>query len=96
MIEDELEEDILMEIETNERCIEKEDETPSNITSLFDNMDNNYETFKSYTVYILREGDTIESIIEKYKVTKEELLDYNDLSEVKIGDKIIIPSNDNN
>jgi len=57
---------------------------------------NNYETFKSYTVYILREGDTIESIIEKYKVTKEELLDYNDLSEVKIGDKIIIPSNDNN
>ncbi len=68
--------------ESKERCIEAED-----ILSL----DAKDDTYRSYTVYIVREGDTLEQIINKYETTKEILLGYNDLSEIKIGDKIIIP-----
>lgn len=63
------------------RCIEEE---PVKNNS-------NGETYQSYTVYIVRSGDTIESIIDNYNVTKDALLEYNDLTELKIGDKIIIP-----
>ena len=69
----------------NSRCIE--DELPS----IFDNLDSS-ETYRSYTIYIVRENDTIESILTKYNISKEALEDYNDMKEIKIGDKIIIPN----
>lgn len=78
-----------------ERCIEEEI-VESNIQnnsqeiSLFDNI-NVVDTYSTYKVYIVRENDTIESILEKYNVTKENIEKYNDLSEIKIGNKIIIP-----
>lgn len=65
---------------------------PSEITSLFDNIDASSETYKSYKVYIVREGDDLEFIMEKYAITREIVEQYNDLKELKIGDKIIIPS----
>lgn len=52
------------------------------------------ETYSTYHVHIVREGDTLENIFTKYKVTKEEVELYNPLEELKIGDKIIIPSNE--
>ena len=61
--------------------------------SLFDNLDSSSETYQSYHVYIVREGDTLEKIMQKYGVTKKELEDYNDLSELKINDKIVVPKN---
>ena len=67
-------------------------EIPSEITTVFDNMDASSETYKSYKVYIVREGDDLEFIMEKYATTKETIEQYNDLKELKIGDKIIIPS----
>ena len=70
----------------------EEIQIPSEITSLFDNIDASSETYKSYKVYIVREGDDLEFIMEKYTTTKEILEQYNDLKELKIGDKIIIPS----
>lgn len=86
IIEDQLldEEEMVQE----PRCIEQED-IP---TTLFDNIDTFEETYKSYKVYIVREGDTLETILEKYSITKEELEEYNDLKEMKLGDKIIIPA----
>ena len=45
----------------------------------------------TYKVYIVREGDTIESILEKYAVTLEQVTKYNVINELNIGDKIIIP-----
>ena len=75
-------EEIIEEVEEVERCIEIEED------EVIDNVEDDY---KSYIVYIVREGDTLEEIIEKYQTCKESLLDYNDLNEIKIGDKIIIP-----
>ncbi|MCI9084110.1 MAG: LysM peptidoglycan-binding domain-containing protein [Bacilli bacterium] len=67
--------------------------TTVNVKSLFDGLDEN-EDYTVYKIHIVTENDTIESIINDYEVTKELLLAYNDLSEVKIGDKIIIPANE--
>lgn len=61
------------------------------IRSLFDSFDDKDETFSTYHVYIVRNDDTLESIMNKYNVTKEDLCLYNNVDELKIGDKIIIP-----
>ena len=39
-----------------------------------------------------RENDTIDSICSKYGVTKEELSNYNELKDIKFGDKLIVPT----
>lgn len=58
--------------------------------SLFSNLDMG-DNYVNYRVYIVRENDNIDSIISKYNVTKDMLNEYNDLSNLKLGDKIIIP-----
>lgn len=72
----------------DKRCIEEEEppKKEENKTIIND------EEYKSYTVYIVREGDNIENIIKKYNVSRDMLEEYNDISNIKVGDKIIIPS----
>ena len=54
---------------------------------------NTKEAYRTYKVYIVRENDTLESIMEKFNVTKDELEDYNDLSKLNASSKLIIPTN---
>ena len=61
------------------------------VSSLFENINESEETYATYTVYILREEETVTSLIGKYKTTKEELESYNDLANLSVGSKIIIP-----
>lgn len=80
------------------RCIEEEieDDLPSKrVANLFDSFDEASETYTTYKIYIVREGDTLESILEKYSTTKEELEPYNQLSELQLGMKLIIPARAN-
>lgn len=70
---------------------EKEEKIETTRTSLFGTMDES-ETYMTYRVYIIREGDSIENILTRYEITKEELASYNDLNDVKLGDKLIIPA----
>ena len=65
------------------------EENINNITNNIMNTENKYYTYK---VYIVRSGDTIEEICNKYNITYEELKEYNDLTELNVGDKIIIPA----
>lgn len=97
-------EDILSEFDAIDNEIEKtetveidrpiimENKSIEKINSLFDNLDASVETYKTYKVCIIRTGDTIESVLQKYSISKEELEKYNNLSDIKIGDKLIIPS----
>ena len=62
------------------------------VKNLFDSFDDSNETYSTYRVCIVKENDTIESIILKYNISKEVLEQYNDISDIKIGDKLIIPS----
>lgn len=65
-----------------------------NVKSIFDNLDEN-ESYTVYKVHIVTDNDTTESIMNDYGVTRESLEAYNNLSEIKTGDKIIVPANEN-
>ena len=87
--------DVLLD---NLEKIEEEKEEESIIESedinIFDDSNFKTELYVEYNVYILREGDTIDTILDKYNTTIDELKDYNNLDDLKIGDKIIIPNNE--
>lgn len=59
-------------------------------SSLFANLDST-DNYVTYKICIVREGDTLDSIMSKYNVTKDILEQYNDITNIKLGDKIIIP-----
>ncbi len=63
-------------------------EITSNITSGFLGSEEKYSTYK---VHIIRESETIQTIMEKYNVSKEELEKYNNLDNVILGTKIVVP-----
>ena len=91
------EEKIEKVIKTNDDNIEKveikENRNINNdVKSLFSNFDDSKESFTTYKICIVSENDTIDSISIKYGITKEILQQYNDLSDIKIGDKLIIPA----
>lgn len=65
-----------------------------NKASLFLNLDSSNESYSTYSVYIMRENDSIDEIINKYNISREKLGEYNDLDNIKIGSKIIIPSDE--
>ena len=77
-----------VEESTIERCIEEEEPPKKEENKIIIND----EEYKSYTVYIVRDGDNIEDIIKKYSTSRDILDEYNDLSNLNVGDKIIIPS----
>lgn len=79
-IENEMEKETIMETKQQ-----------STVGSLFENINESEETYSTYSVYILREEETINSLIDKYNTTREELESYNDLTNLTIGSKIIIP-----
>lgn len=63
-------------------------EITNNITSGFLGSEEKYSTYK---VHIIRESETIQTIMEKYNVSKEELEKYNNLDNVILGTKIVVP-----
>lgn len=69
---------------------ENREETIDLGMDLFSNLDST-ETYTTYYVYIVKEEDTVDKILIKYGITKEELESYNDITEIKPGDKVIIP-----
>ena len=93
------------EEEPMERCVELEDKAEmveeieeastdnEEVKSLFDNLENS-ETYSVYKIHIVTENDTIESIMMDYAVKKEDIEAYNDIQNIKLGDKIIIPTNE--
>lgn len=73
--------------------VSQEDTTDSNqvMNSIFESFANTDETYATYSVYILREDDNLEEVIAKYKTNREILAEYNDLDNLKVGSKLIIP-----
>lgn len=78
--------------EENNLTTQKENTTViNNEFNIFENIDNS-DTYVTYHVYIVKEDDNIDTIIDKYGVTKEEITNYNDITTINPGDKIIIPN----
>lgn len=80
-------------IEKEEEIVEDEKGEVLNepINSLFSNLDDENDKYGTFIVYRVRENETINSVIEKYHTTVEELEKYNDLKEINLGMKLIIP-----
>jgi hypothetical protein len=75
-------------VEEKEEVVEEKSEE---INSLFSNLDDDTDTYGTFIVYIVRQNESINSIIEKYNTSIEELEKYNDLKDINIGTKLIIP-----
>ena len=71
----------------------EDNENNSNVTDLFKETEGEKE-YSIYRVYLVSNDDTLDKILNKYKVNKEELSYYNDLDNLKPGIKLIIPSVD--
>ena len=95
-VEEPEEDDRLIEvIETdNNDDIKEIKEDNVEMPSLINEITFNENNYVNYKVHIFRENDSIDNIIKKYNINKEDIEEYNDLSKVSIGTKIIIPSNE--
>ena len=61
--------------------------------SVFSNLDDG-ERYVTYKVHVVLENDTALSIAERYGVTRETLAEYNDLDNLTVFDKVIIPAHE--
>mgnify|MGYP004510266791 CR=1 FL=1 len=83
---------VMQEEIKEEKEVVKEEPDTKVMNSIFSAFANTEETYTTYSVYLLRETDSIESIIETYGISREELSYYNDLENLTVGSKIIIPT----
>ena len=94
LVEVEKEEDTSEKIKNDDATMNDSDIERNDVddfaNDLFSNLDNT-ETYTTYYVYIVKEEDTIDKIISLYGVTKEDIENYNDITSIKPGDKVIIP-----
>lgn len=71
--------------------IEQRDVTEDDKKTIIDSINDADDAFVTYHIHIMKETDTIDSVCTKYNTTSNILSEYNDLSTVAIGDKLIIP-----
>ena len=89
---EEREVEILKDISELDEKIEEisnDNDVEKSIDSIFSVTSN--KEYSTYYVYIFREEDTIEFLLDKYNICRDELEKYNDLSDITVGTKIIIP-----
>ena len=59
--------------------------------TIIDGIDDADDAFVTYHIHIMKETDTIDSVCTKYNTNASILGEYNDLSTVAVGEKLIIP-----
>ena len=84
----ELPEKIEFENEIENKNVINTTQISNNITN---NIINDEKKHYKYKVYIVRPNDTMETICNKYNVNINDIKEYNDITTINIGDKIIIP-----
>lgn len=80
-------------LDSKEEVSTKEIVSEKNFNTIFNEVKES--NFSKYKVYIMRSEDTLESILVKYNVTMDEIKEYNDIDNINIGSKIVIPYNKN-
>ncbi len=85
--EEDTDKEDIMDIEVlDEREVGEEEKN-----TIIDSINDADDAFVTYHIHIMKETDTIDSVCTKYNTTSNILSEYNDLSTVAIGDKLIIP-----
>ena len=81
------------EVLEENRCIEEEIEKPNiSFLEVKEKAKKETDNYLTYKVYIFKDVDSIEDVLEKYKITKEDLENYNNLEDIVPGVKLVIPS----
>ena len=88
IVEETKEEEVLINDEESTVLEEKEDEKMIEETVINSEVKDEYMT---YHIHILKEGETLETLCTMYQVTGSFIAEYNDISNLNPGDKIIIP-----
>ena len=83
---DDVNEEDKTEYQENTLEADKEDDH-----SMLFNIDMSTESYGTFIVYMVRQNETINSILEKYHTSLEEVEKYNDLKNISMGSKLIIP-----
>ena len=82
-----------IDIKTENEIIQPQTEERENIKTdeIINNVGKIDDAYVTYKVYTINSNETLESIVIKYHTTIDELKEYNDLNNLSINDKIIIP-----
>lgn len=91
---DNLLDEIDREVEKAESVEEKREErdiSEEAKDTILNSINDNDDVYVTYHIHEMKETDTVESICLKYNTSDAILGEYNDLSTLTLGDKIIIP-----
>ena len=80
-------------ITEEKKTMEKENMQVSEET-IIKNVNPTDDSFATYHIHIVKEGENVETICTMYQSNINLLTDYNDMSNIMVGDKIIIPKED--
>ena len=80
-----IEDNNIVDEEIIEDRINAEDEN-----TIIDSINENDDEYMTYHIHIIKESETIESICALYNSNTNLLNEYNDLSEFKVGEKLIV------
>lgn len=91
MQKNENDEDVIEVLDSENEILDKEDRDMINKDEIINNVNVIEDGFVTYKIYKIKENETLESIVVKNKTTIDELKEYNDLNNLNVNDKIIIP-----
>ena len=87
--------DDIIDISDNDNIVNFDDININNniseISNITNNIINDEKKYYKYKVYIVRVNDTLDGICDKYNVSINDIKEYNDITNINVGDKIIIP-----
>ena len=73
----------------NSKVLDTTDNTSKEV--VLNNVSESFNTYVTYHIHVLSDGEDIDTIINKYKVSKEVIDEYNQGLEWVMGEKVIIP-----
>ncbi len=81
VLEDTELDEVLSDVKEEREELSKEEELPKEVD----------DDYVMYHIHIVEKEETLESIIKKYDICLDDLKEYNDVSKLSVGDKLIIP-----
>ncbi len=86
--------EIIEEKEEKKEIMEEPEREMANIEMVNDTINKATDTYKTYHIHVIKDNETVDSICQMYKSSKETIMEYNDLNDIAPGDKLIIPEDD--
>ena len=83
--------DLFLQTDEKIEKVSSDNASIQTMNSIFNNFDNKDEIYVSYYVHIVRESDNIDTICLKYGVSIDMIKEYNNIDQITLGNKIIIP-----